>query len=85
LSGCPCRILSAFGGLLTWLGLGLLWGSWFVLALTAVLALIVHLFVVLYEEQSLSKRFGVSYDQYRLRVRRWLPHLRALTRIDSVG
>ncbi|MPZ19429.1 MAG: hypothetical protein GEV06_16155 [Luteitalea sp.] len=35
------------GGLLTWLGLGLLWRSWSVLAVTAVLAIIVHLFVVL--------------------------------------
>lgn len=61
------------GGLLTWLGLGLLWGSWFVLALTAVLALIVHLFVVLYEEPTLRRLFGADYDAYCRSVHRWLP------------
>ena len=35
-----------------------------------------HLFVVLYEEPALRRRFGAAYDDYRGRVPRWLPRLR---------
>jgi protein-S-isoprenylcysteine O-methyltransferase Ste14 len=39
----------------------------------AVLAAIgCHLFVVLYEEPTLRKRFGVEYELYRRNVRRWI-------------
>lgn len=34
-----------------------------------------HLFVVLYEEPHLSKRFPGSYDEYLKSVPRWLPRL----------
>jgi protein-S-isoprenylcysteine O-methyltransferase Ste14 len=34
---------------------------------------IVHLFVLLYEEPTLRRRFGESYDAYRQSVRRWWP------------
>lgn len=44
----------------------LYWGAWFVGA---------NLFVVLYEEPALRRRFGPSYDEYARRVRRWLPTL----------
>ena len=33
-----------------------------------------HLQVVLIEEPLLHQRFGASYDEYRTRVSRWLPH-----------
>jgi protein-S-isoprenylcysteine O-methyltransferase Ste14 len=36
-------------------------------------ALIVQLFVVGYEEPTLTKQFGDEYRTYRRRVRRWLP------------
>ena len=56
---------------------------WAVLFQTAALvlyALIVatcfHLFIVLYEERHLQKEFGGEYEDYRSRVRRWLPRLR---------
>jgi protein-S-isoprenylcysteine O-methyltransferase Ste14 len=61
------------GGLLAWLGLGLLWRSWFVLVLTAALAVVVHLFVVLYEEPTLRRLFAADYDAYCRTVHRWLP------------
>ena len=32
-----------------------------------------HLFIVLYEEPSLSRRFGAEYASYRGAVSRWLP------------
>lgn len=32
-----------------------------------------HLFVVLYEEPTLSRQFGDEYEGYRTRVNRWLP------------
>jgi protein-S-isoprenylcysteine O-methyltransferase Ste14 len=35
-----------------------------------------HLFVVLYEEPALHRRFGAAYDSYRGQVPRWLPRLR---------
>jgi protein-S-isoprenylcysteine O-methyltransferase Ste14 len=34
---------------------------------------VVHLFVVLYEEPALTRRFDGSYEQYRAAVRRWVP------------
>jgi len=39
---------------------------------TAVVAVTVHLFVVLYEEPALHEQFGVPYDAYRAAVPRWL-------------
>jgi len=35
-----------------------------------------YLFVVLYEEPALHRRFGAAYDTYRGQVPRWLPRLR---------
>jgi protein-S-isoprenylcysteine O-methyltransferase Ste14 len=49
----------------------------------AVVALGFHLFVVLYEEPTLHRLFGASYDDYRRDVPRWLPRLRAAPRSDS--
>ena len=37
-------------------------------------ALLMHLFVVLYEEPTLAAMFGSEYAEYRRRVRRWWPH-----------
>jgi protein-S-isoprenylcysteine O-methyltransferase Ste14 len=34
---------------------------------------VVHLFVVLYEEPALRRRFDASYEEYRKAVRRWIP------------
>jgi protein-S-isoprenylcysteine O-methyltransferase Ste14 len=32
-----------------------------------------HVFVVLYEEPTLRRRFGAEYEQYERNVRRWIP------------
>jgi protein-S-isoprenylcysteine O-methyltransferase Ste14 len=44
-----------------------------VLAYAAVIALMFHLRVVLYEEPRLARDFGADFDAYRARVPRWLP------------
>ena len=35
-----------------------------------------HLFVTLYEEPTLKKKFGVAYKEYCKRVPRWIPRFR---------
>ena len=39
----------------------------------ALVVTILHLWVVMYEEPGLKRRFGTSYERYCDRVRRWLP------------
>lgn len=58
-------------------GAALFYGSLALLAYAAVLLLITHVFVVLYEEPALRRTFGGEYDAYRARVRRWWPRLRS--------
>ena len=57
------------------LGQALLLGSVSVLIWGAVVWLTVHLFVLAYEEPTLSRSYGEQYDRYRANVRRWLPRL----------
>jgi len=45
------------------------------LAYASAMLLIAHLFVVLYEEPTLHRQFGASYDAYRRSVPRWIPKL----------
>ncbi len=56
-------------GQAAWLGSGAL------LAYAAVLGVLFHLRVIWYEEPTLAKRFGASYEQYRLGVPRWRPRI----------
>jgi len=44
-----------------------------VLVYAAIMLTIAHIFVVLYEEPTLKRQFGQSYEEYRRRVPRWLP------------
>jgi protein-S-isoprenylcysteine O-methyltransferase Ste14 len=39
--------------------------------------LLAHLFVLFYEEPTLHRQFGHSYEQYRARVPRWIPRFRS--------
>ena len=41
----------------------------------AVMLMIAHVFVVLYEEPTLSRQFGESYEEYRRHVPRWMPRV----------
>jgi protein-S-isoprenylcysteine O-methyltransferase Ste14 len=57
------------------LGQGLLLGDAIVLGYGLIVWLVVHLFVLGYEEPTLSSTYGDQYDRYRANVRRWLPRL----------
>ena len=47
--------------------LGVYWAVWFLAA---------NLFVMGYEEPTLRRQFGTSYDEYAQRVGRWIPRFR---------
>jgi protein-S-isoprenylcysteine O-methyltransferase Ste14 len=61
------------GVLLLVVGQGLLLGREILFAWAAVAWLIFELSLVVWEEPGLRRRFGASYDDYRRRVRRWIP------------
>ena len=61
------------GGAGVLLGLGLWLGSPGIVGLTVIFLAVFHLFVVLYEEPTLRRQFGDSYESYLGRVRRWWP------------
>jgi protein-S-isoprenylcysteine O-methyltransferase Ste14 len=63
------------GVLLIFLG-HFLWFGYLSLLLYAVFSFIgVHIFIVLYEEPTLKKRFGTAYEDYLQQVPRWIPRL----------
>ena len=65
------------GGLMLLMGFGLSERSISILFLALLLFPLVHLFVVFYEEPTLTRRFGESYQEYLRAVRRWIPRWRA--------
>jgi protein-S-isoprenylcysteine O-methyltransferase Ste14 len=62
-----------------WIGLWVVLGHPNPVAITvaAAVAVGVHLFVVLYEEPTLRKKFGADHEEYCRNVRRWWPRARA--------
>lgn len=64
-----------------WIGLWIVFGHANVNVIGAVVAVAigVHLFVVLYEEPTLRKKFGADYENYCRNVRRWWPRVHAWT------
>ena len=44
-----------------------------------------HLFVTLYEEPTLKKKFGASYEEYLRRVPRWIPRIKRTAHPKSPG
>ena len=56
-------------------GQALLLGQGLLLSYAGVLLVAFYLFVLLYEEPTLRRRFGGSYETYCLHVRRWWPRL----------
>jgi protein-S-isoprenylcysteine O-methyltransferase Ste14 len=62
-----------YTGLATaYLGIALLAGSWWPVAVWPLVILAVDRLVIRPEERYLGERFGRTYDEYRARVRRWI-------------
>ena len=61
-----------------WVGLGVVFGHANLLSIAAVgaVGLGVHLFVILYEEPTLRRKFGVEYEAYCHNVSRWWPRMK---------
>ncbi len=62
------------GVVVTILGWAVLFIDGWLLAYAVFVWLLVHLFVLLYEEPTLARQFGADYAAYRKAVSRWLPH-----------
>jgi protein-S-isoprenylcysteine O-methyltransferase Ste14 len=58
------------------LGQALLLGSGWLLMYAAGVWVVLELFLLLYEEPNLRRRFGPDHDEYRRSAGRWLPRLR---------
>lgn len=58
------------------LGHFLWFGYWNLLLYAFFVFLAFHAFVTFYEEPTLRRKFGASYDEYCRRVPRWIPRLR---------
>jgi len=57
---------------IAYLGLALVFGSWWPLMLWPLVIVAVRLLVIRPEERYLTQRFGQAYTDYQSRVRRWL-------------
>src|SRR5579864_9279859 len=58
-------------------GQALLFGSWRLIEYAAIVWLIAHLFVIVYEEPTLRKTYGAEYEHYSAAVPRWIPRFTA--------
>jgi protein-S-isoprenylcysteine O-methyltransferase Ste14 len=54
-------------------GQGLLLGNLILFGYAALIWLVSHWFVLIYEEPTLRKTFGAEYEAFRTKVPRWLP------------
>ena len=68
------------GGFFMLSGFGLYERSISILLMALLLLLVVHLLVAFYEEPTLRKSFGASYEEYCRTTRRWLPGLGSAAR-----
>ncbi len=73
---CYMRNPMYVGVLLVILGQAALFHAPRLAAYGALCILLAHLFVLLYEESTLHRQFGESYDEYRRTVPRWIPRFR---------
>ena len=62
-----------------WIGLWVVFGraTLIAIAVAAAAILATALFVLLYEEPTLRRKFGADYEEYCMNVRRWWPRLGA--------
>lgn len=69
------------GILLMLIGYFLWFGFWSLLIYAIFVFIVTHLFVTFYEEPTLKKKFGASYEEYLKRVPRWIPRFKRPTPI----
>lgn len=62
------------GAALTLAGAALFWDAWPLLVYAVLFLLVAHLFIITYEEPTLRRSFGRTYEDYCRHVRRWWPH-----------
>ena len=63
------------GGWLLIAGFAMIGRSSSVLVFSFAFLVLAHFFVILYEEPTLTSKFGPAYDNYRRAVPRWIPKL----------
>ena len=61
------------GHIIYMVGVALVFQSWFAAVIALVRSVWFH-FRVLRDERGLSERFGESYTNYKVRVKRWIPY-----------
>jgi protein-S-isoprenylcysteine O-methyltransferase Ste14 len=71
-----CRNPGYVGVIALIAGQAFIFGAASVLIYAACAWLVFHLFVRLYEEPDLRRRFGSTYEDYRRQVPRWIPRFR---------
>jgi protein-S-isoprenylcysteine O-methyltransferase Ste14 len=59
--------------LLVLIGEAILFESALILVYAAIVFSVFHLWIIFYEEPTLRRKFGASYEKYCLKVRRWIP------------
>jgi protein-S-isoprenylcysteine O-methyltransferase Ste14 len=59
--------------LLVLIGETILFESALILIYAAIVFSVFHLWVIFYEEPTLRRKFGESYEEYCLKVSRWIP------------
>ena len=64
------------GILLILIGYFLWFGFWSLLIYAIFVFIVTHLFVTLYEEPTLQRKFGASYEEYLEQVPRWIPRFK---------
>jgi protein-S-isoprenylcysteine O-methyltransferase Ste14 len=63
------------GALSVIIGAGLIIRSPAALGVAGVFVFLAHLFILIYEEPTLERKFGESYTRYKATVNRWLPRV----------
>ena len=71
------------GVLLVLVGEAVLFESPTLLIYALLVGIVLHLWVISYEEPTLKSKFGVAYEEYCKGVPRWIPRLRAMLGKDA--
>jgi protein-S-isoprenylcysteine O-methyltransferase Ste14 len=64
------------GGFTTLIGFGFYENSISILLFSIIWILFANIFIIYFEEPTLRKRFGITYDHYCRNVKRWIPNFK---------